>query len=175
MEKRESQEVTLAELLLSAPKIEALGRRLAARVGLANQDFEDALQNARLEIVSNPPQNVQSPEGFFFTVLQRMIAKSARSHRAQRNRNKALMAQMDTTPLVASPPDEELLAGQTLQQLSGFIAALPAKRRRVAELHWIEGCSKQEIARVLGISIVTVNRQLGLALQAWTRVRSDER
>ncbi len=62
--------------------------------------------------------------------------------------------------------DGDILTTQELQErISKSIGSLPAKCRRVFEMSRLEGLKYKEIAEELGISIKTVENQMGKALK----------
>ena len=61
-------------------------------------------------------------------------------------------------------PDEELQAAQLADAFRAAIDLLPERRRLAVILRWQQQMSHAEIARVMGISVKTVEVQLGRAL-----------
>src|SRR5207244_12071834 len=61
-------------------------------------------------------------------------------------------------------PDDELQASELADALREVIERLPERRRLVVILRWQQQMSHAEIARVLGISVKTVEAQMGRAL-----------
>lgn len=61
--------------------------------------------------------------------------------------------------------DEEFHQEELLRTVERAIESLPDRRRLIFTLHWSEGLTYREIADVLGISIKTVEAQMGRALK----------
>ena len=61
-------------------------------------------------------------------------------------------------------PDDELQASELAHALREVIERLPERRRLVVILRWQQQMSHAEIARVLGISVKTVEAQMSRAL-----------
>jgi len=73
---------------------------------------------------------------------------------------------------IAAPrmgPDEELQASELASVLRQAVDRLPERRRSVVILRWQEQMSYAEIAHVLGISVKTVEAQMGRALAFFRR------
>jgi len=64
----------------------------------------------------------------------------------------------------APAPDAELHAAELAKALRAAVHALPERRRMVVVLRWQHQMSYAEIASVLGISVKTVEVQMGRAL-----------
>jgi RNA polymerase sigma-70 factor (ECF subfamily) len=64
-------------------------------------------------------------------------------------------------------PDEELQAAELTRALQEAVRALPERRRWVVILRWQHQMSYAEIADALGISVKTVEVQIGRALAAF--------
>jgi RNA polymerase sigma-70 factor (ECF subfamily) len=63
-------------------------------------------------------------------------------------------------------PDEDLYAAELAEALRRAVHELPERRRQVVILRWEHHLSHAEIARILGISIKTVEVQFGRAIAA---------
>ncbi|HXC25584.1 MAG TPA: sigma-70 family RNA polymerase sigma factor [Gemmatimonadaceae bacterium] len=62
--------------------------------------------------------------------------------------------------------EERVLHGELWSVVSEAIAQLPPRTRAVAILRWFEGLGRQEAAAELGVSVRTVDVQLGAAAKA---------
>lgn len=74
---------------------------------------------------------------------------------------------------IAAPrmgPDEELQASELASMLREAVDRLPDRRRSVVMLRWQQQMSYAEIAHVMGISVKTVEVQMGRALAFFRRV-----
>jgi RNA polymerase sigma-70 factor (ECF subfamily) len=63
-----------------------------------------------------------------------------------------------------APPAIHLEHDELLRDLNAAVGALPERRREIFVLHRVNGLSYAEIASVLGISVKTVENQMGRAL-----------
>jgi RNA polymerase sigma-70 factor (ECF subfamily) len=63
-------------------------------------------------------------------------------------------------------PDEAVQAAELARALGAAVDALPERRRLVVICRWRHQLSYAEIAQVLGISVKTVEVQMGRALAA---------
>ena len=63
------------------------------------------------------------------------------------------------------PPDEAVISREALQRINEIIRSLPPKCRQAFVLAKIEGLSYKEIARIMDISVKTINIHIAKALQ----------
>jgi RNA polymerase sigma-70 factor (ECF subfamily) len=106
------------------------------------------------------------------------VDESARAYLFRSVRNRALnqlrneRVRRDAIPHLASDPrpsaavDSELVEEELASAIRDAVAALPPRCREVFELSRGEGLRYSEIAAVLGISIKTVETQMGRALKS---------
>ena len=62
-----------------------------------------------------------------------------------------------------SPEDALMLA----EEVSRLLSLLPDEKSRGIAVHWLEGCTQQEIAQRTDVSTATVTRKLRLIRQIW--------
>ena len=75
--------------------------------------------------------------------------------------------------LLHSDPSPEFLAIMDEQQRQLFLALPDHSQREVARLRF-EGCSNDEIAKQLGMSLRSVERKLKLIREVWTEILHEE-
>ncbi len=95
----------------------------------------------------------------------------------QRQRPTVSLEDIENTVSGSVCPDQQLLAGELADLVEQWLSELPTQRRLIFSLSRDHGLSYAEIAQVLGISIKTVETQMGRALrqlrerlQAWLNV-----
>lgn len=94
--------------------------------------------------------------------------------RRRRHREAARPAVAATTAAAVPGPEAAMAAREDLRDLVGLLAAMPARRRRAFLLDRLDGMPQAEIARTLGVSLSTVEKDLRAALElclAWKRRR----
>jgi RNA polymerase sigma-70 factor, ECF subfamily len=69
--------------------------------------------------------------------------------------------------------DEEYHRKELLAAVENAIQTLPERRRIIFTLHWSEGLTYSEIADVLGLSVKTVEAQMGNALKTLRSLLSE--
>lgn len=141
---------------------EQLLRIVARDVRASPQLIEDACAFAWLEFVARQPERV-NPMGWLRVVAGREAVRVAR-------RERRLHALGDSVPDPAGAADRRLEARAGLEAL----AALP-RRQRAAPALRVSGHSHAEIGAALGMTVRTVERQLGRARQAIRRADTLER
>lgn len=99
--------------------------------------------------------------------------RSARAYLFRIAYTKALNHFRDTARLTGEPDDVAMAAGDdpaslalAQEAVAAAIAALPEKRRAVFELCFLQELTYREAADVLGLSVKTVEHQMGHALKA---------
>jgi RNA polymerase sigma-70 factor (ECF subfamily) len=152
----------LRKLLVARyPEIKA---RLAQRLGsseLAGDAMQDTwLLLSRTETIGA----VRSPLGYLFR-----IALNAARDRLVADRRYLTAAEIDPLfDLADEAPDplEVVEARSDLRELMRRIAELPARRRQILIAVRLDRVPQREIARRLGISLSSVEKELRLALEA---------
>ena len=67
---------------------------------------------------------------------------------------------VDTLPSLRPNPEDECLQQDILNKVGMFVDALPSSLKLVAVLHYWDGLTQNEIARMLGISQSAVSQRL---------------
>lgn len=94
--------------------------------------------------------------------------------RRRRHRELARPALAAIAATDAPGPEAALAAREELRDLVGLLGDMPARRRRAFLLSRLDGLPQAEIARTLGVSLSTVEKDLRAALElclAWKRGR----
>jgi RNA polymerase sigma-70 factor, ECF subfamily len=101
--------------------------------------------------------------GIAAKIMRRFLINYARDrHRAKRGGH-AVQISLSEVVLVSNEKSAELIA---LDEALERLALLDERKSRVVELRYFGGLSVEETAEVLGVSIITVNRDWKLA-KAW--------
>lgn len=121
------------------------------------EDRDDLVQEISLQAWRSYPR--YDGRCKFSTWLYRIALNVAISfHRKEHPHRAALLA--DEAPLLQAPAPESGLAAEDLQALHGFIATLDDFSKALVLLY-LDDCSHQDIAEVLGISPSNVATKLG--------------
>ncbi|PZQ50684.1 MAG: RNA polymerase subunit sigma-70 [Rhodovulum sulfidophilum] len=145
-------------------------RRIGAAITADPRDAEEVTQEVFVRLLAGRVE----PRGL--GLLTRMTRNLA-IDRLRRRRGHA--AARPTLALTAAPvearcPEAALAAREDLRDLARLLAGMPARRRRTFLLSRLEGLPQAEIARQLGVSLSTVEKDLRAALElclAWKRSR----
>ncbi len=121
--------------------------RLAAARLDSTADAEDAVQEVFLRLLTARPR-FRDAEHEKAWLIRTTLHRAADARGAARNRNVPLT---DTLP--AGPPEEE-------RGLLDAVRALPEAYGAVIHLHYYEGYSIKEIAKLLGLPAATVGTRL---------------
>lgn len=142
-------------------------RRLAGR----SEDAEDLTQEVFVRLARRPDRNNgETLEGYVFKIAGSVLAdwrRSRVSHRADAHDNLDHVIETVTFPsiLVEDRSPERVLAGrEALQTLEKALAELNERTRNIFLLSRMEGVQHQDIARRLGVSVSTVEKDILKAL-----------
>jgi RNA polymerase sigma-70 factor (ECF subfamily) len=124
---------------------------------------EDVVQDVMLELWRRRESIV------FETSLRAYLVRATRNRALNHLRNRGVARRGDPEALGSAPPspaDRELVEQEIDAALQGAVRELPARCKEVFELSRVHGLAYAEIAQVMGISIKTVEAQMGKALRA---------
>lgn len=150
-----------------------LVRFFAARAGSAGA-AEDLAQELYLKLASRDPDlAAENPLALIYRIALNLMLDRARGEarsaaREAAWRRTAHTALGDEDVAHEPPPDEAVASRQRLRQLVEAAAELPPQMQRAFRLHKLEGLSHAETARVLGISIKSVEKHISAALKSLT-------
>ena len=118
-----------------------------------------------------------SLQAYLYRAVRNRIADFLKHERvAQRWAQQSLREHQSRQEGGASSTLDELESAERTTALERVLDELPERRRQVFLLRWKEGKSYQEIARLLGVSIKTVENQMNHALRTLrSRLGSIER
>ncbi|WP_374471111.1 RNA polymerase sigma factor [Phenylobacterium sp.] len=149
-----------------------LVRFFAARVGAAAA--EDLAQELYLKLAGRPAgAEADNVAAFLFRTATNLMLDRTRGERRAAARDAAwrTTAHVDlgAEQLADEPPADEAVASrQRLRQLVDAVAELPPQMQRAFRLHKLEGLSHAETARVMGLSVKSVEKHVSAALKALT-------
>jgi len=122
---------------------------------------EDVAQDVMLELWRRRKHIVVE------TSLPAYLLQATRNRALNQIRHRQVVARLDPRDLAAPPPppaDRAALEGEIERVVRRAVGELPDRCREVFELSRVHGLKYAEIARVLDISVKTVEAQMGKAL-----------
>jgi RNA polymerase sigma factor (TIGR02999 family) len=126
----------------------------------------DLVHDAYFKLVNKDGVQWQNRSHFFAIAaeaMRRLLIDHARKHRAaKRGGGQAKVALEDATVMAEERPEEMIALDEALTKL----AELDARQSRIVEQRFFAGCTLEEIADNLGISLATVKREWNSA-KAW--------
>ena len=143
-------------------------RSALRRRGRTEHDADDLVQEAFLRLTCYElKQTVDKPEAF---LMQTALNLSIDAYRSRARRGEEVM--LEDVILVDTAPRAEdvLLSRERLTRLSACISRLSEKTRAIFLAHRLDGLTYQEIARVHGLSISSVEKHVAkaaLMVTAW--------
>lgn len=141
-------------------------KRFVRRLGKSSADCEDIVQDAYLRLLETSKQGrpIGSPLGYLLVVARNLVTDAGRRAAREQKRMTALRALR--SQLNPSEPSAEELAfvAQAQERLGKALSELPPRIRRVYVLHRFRAQPHKEIAKRLGITTRTVERDIAAAL-----------
>ena len=150
-----------------------LVRFFAARVG-SQAAAEDLAQELYLKLVSRDRDvTAENPLALIYRIALNLMLDRARGEARSAARDAAWRssahASVGGEDVAHEPPADEAAASrQRLRQLVEAAADLPPQMQRAFRLHKLEGLSHSETARVMGISVKSVEKHISAALKTLT-------
>lgn len=150
-----------------------LVRFFAARVGSAAV-AEDLAQELYVKLATRDPAvTAENPVALIYRIATNVMLDRARGEARSVARDAAwrLVAHdsLGADDVAAdAPADEAVASRQRLRQLVEAVADLPPQMQRAFRLHKLEGKSHADTARVMGISVKSVEKHISAALKALT-------
>ncbi|HEX7799378.1 MAG TPA: sigma-70 family RNA polymerase sigma factor [Asticcacaulis sp.] len=130
-------------------------------------EAEDLTSELLLRVSQNADRSVQNPEGFIFSIAANLLRDRYR-HQQVVDRYRRDQAAPAAGIEVLSP--ERVLTGkQSLDALMRALDGLDARARNVFVLSRIDGMSYAGIARLLGLSVSSIEKDMMRALAALSR------
>lgn len=150
-----------------------LVRFFAARSG-SRLVAEDLAQELYVKIATRDPAvTAENPVALIYRIARNVLLDRARGEARATARDAAwrLVAHTslggeDVTDDV--PADEATASRQRLRQLVEAAAALPPQQQRAFRLHKLEGHTHADVARIMGLSIKSVEKHVSAALKSLT-------
>lgn len=108
------------------------------------------------------------PVRYLFVAVRNQALKARRHQRVAERWRTAATAQPHAPAMSQPPtaPDRELEVAELARAVDEAVARLPERCRRTYLLHRQEGLSQARVAEIMGISVRTVETQLGKAKRA---------
>ena len=128
---------------------------------------EDLLHETYLRVTrALSERTVEHLEPFVFQTARNLALDHLRSRRIQ---SRTVLEDVPTeviesVPSSLSTPEEAHQAAQLLERLSVSLSQLSARQQRIFILSRLHGCSYQEIAEELDVSLSTVQKELKLIM-----------
>lgn len=136
-------------------------------------DAADIAQDTFVRLLSKPRDlaGVQNPRAFLTIVAKGLVLDLQRRQRLERDYLDALAA---LPPALHPSPEERYLALEALRQLDRVLDALPPRTRMIFLYSRLDGMKQDAIARLLGISTVTVRAHQAQAMRKWVELQQAD-
>ena len=132
------------------------------RRGRSEQDADDLVQEAFLRLERyQRTQPIEKPEAF---LMRTALNLSIDAHRTRESRGEQVL--LDDVVIVDTAPgiEDVLLSRERFRRLSECLAKLNDKTRAIFLAHRLDGLTYQEIGRLHGLSISSVEKHVAKAV-----------
>lgn len=121
-------------------------------------DAADLAQDTFVRVLGahNPP-SIAQPRAYLTSIAKNILANWCQRQALERAYLQALAAMPEA---MAPSPEQRLLILQTLHEVDAMLDALKPQARRAFLLSQIDGMKYEDIARELGVSLITVKRYM---------------
>lgn len=165
----ETDDPLLAEYLARRAN---LVRFFAARSG-SEAAAEDLAQELYLKLIARAPEAVENPAALLYRIATNLMLDrrrgEARGAAREASWRRLAHASVGGEDVAAEPPADEAVASrERLRKLVAAVADLPPQMQRAFRLHKLEGLSHADTARVMGLSVKSVEKHVSAALKALT-------
>jgi RNA polymerase sigma-70 factor (ECF subfamily) len=124
----------------------------------------DLVQETYLRMLRQPPQGpVLNLRSLLFRIARNLVIDHARS-RGTRGQHEEGMAYLYQVTGESPEPFAEVAARRELASMAEALKRLPPRCQEIFLLCRLEGVAHKEVARQLGVSVSTVEKQLAIAL-----------
>jgi RNA polymerase sigma factor (sigma-70 family) len=141
-------------------------KQFVRRLGRSSTDCEDIVQEAYLRLLESTGRGriEKSQLGYLLVIARNLVADAGR--RDTLDRKRALALRLLRTQLSPSAPSTEELVfvDQAQQRLGCALRRLPPRARQAFLLYRFRSMKHQDIARKLGVTTRTVEREIATAL-----------
>lgn len=135
---------------------------------------EDLAQELYVKLAARDPEiTAENPVALIYRIATNVMldrargdARSAARDAEWRRVAHASVGGVDVAE--ETPADEAVGSRQRLRQLVDAVAELPPQMQRAFRLHKLEGKSHAETARIMGLSVKSVEKHISAALKALT-------
>ena len=153
--------------------LEGMLERFLRRNWRDENDIADLRQEVYAKVfVSSSGCQPDSAQAFVLSTARNLLIDRARRARIV---SIETFADMDALELIAEPIpiERNLMARSELKLLQAALELLPARCREAVELRKIEGLSQREVARRMGITEATVERQVSKGVRVLAAALAD--
>ncbi len=137
----------------------------------AGDDAEDVLQDLWQRIVSVPQQPIADPLSYLFRAAENVMRDRRRSN-VSRNRRQQEWHEVSTSPAEEPRGERGLIAREQLRQAEAALAALGPRVTEVFRRYRLDGVGQSAIARELGVSLSSVEKDLQKAYRALAELKA---
>lgn len=130
----------------------------------SNHHIEDILQDTFLKVLINPDliENIKQPRPYLATTAKNIMINHARRKKIEDEYLKYIKEQYDEE--LEHSPEELYIVFEALHLVVNALNQLPDRQRQVMILHYIEGISQVDIAKLFQVSRKTVQLDLMKAI-----------
>lgn len=126
-------------------------------------EAEDLVQEAFVRFPQEGAGTISSPRAYLMRTVRNL------AYNLIKRRNYEIQQASESPPFWGQPqqvstPEQHLLFCDQVRSAASALAAMPDETRMVVEMYRFDGCTLQEIADRLDLSVATVHRMLKAAM-----------
>lgn len=124
----------------------------------------DLVQETYLRMVRQPPRKpVENLRALIFCIARNLVIDHVRTHTSREQHDMGLAYLYEVTGETPELVDV-VAAHEELAAMHAALERLPVSCRQIFQMCRLQGLAQKEVARELGVSLSTVEKQLALAL-----------
>lgn len=164
MTQHPDQQPNIIQVQNIARDLEAPLKRYFARNGFSKSDVDDLVQEVFLKLSKlEALSGIENTQAYMFQIAANVMRDRLRLARTRPQISQHPLESQNEPPDVHDP-ERLLIARESLSLIQHALMLLPQRTRTVFLLHRFDGLKYKEIAKVLGISISSVEKHMMLAL-----------
>lgn len=127
----------------------------------------DVAQDSYMRLMEvQEPEEIRHPRAFLFRIARNLAANARRVRAPTRAMAHAHEHELNAIPATYAIPEQTYAEAELDRLLKEVIKNLPPRQREVFLLHRYRDMTQTQIAAMLGISVHTVEKHIGAALEA---------
>lgn len=133
----------------------------------SRDEAEDVVQEAYLNLsrtAETAGREDVPAKAYLYRIVRNLSFNKLKRTRRQRQQN-PLNLPWWALPMGAGSPEDNAVLSDRVSRVATALSSMPERTRKIVQMHRFDGYTLEEIADHLGISVTTVHRLLGDAME----------